>query len=686
MKTIANRAWLWPALLGLALIVAGTTRDLFDQWVEDTDLPPLIREVSTEVRDRNGELLRVYTVENGRWRLAINPETVDRGYIDMLIAYEDKRFYQHAGIDPRAIFRATAQAIWEGEVVSGGSTLTMQVARLLENSGTGALNGKLRQMRVALALERKLSKDQILQLYLEHAPFGGNLEGVRAASYAWFGKGPKRLTNAQAALLVALPQAPEARRPDRSVAQAEAARTRILTRAYQSGLLTSEGYNTALTEALPKSRQAFPNLAAHLSDRAKQDDPVAIRHDLTIEKSLQSKLENLALQAIRGMPQDVSVAIVAADHQTGEILASIGSAGYGADDTRQGYVDMTRAFRSPGSTLKPLVYAMAFDHGLAHPQTLIDDRPVSFGRYAPQNFDNVFRGELTVTDALRQSLNIPVVLLLDELGPAHLLDALHRSRVETKLPGGTAGLAVGLGGIGVSAEGLTQLYAMIARQGSLSELRWRQGENEQLRRQVLSRSAAWQVGDILAGLAPPRGFPKHRLAYKTGTSYGHRDAWAVGFDGRHVATVWIGRPDGTPVPGAFGGQIAAPVLFEVFQKIKPKLDALPPPPPETLILSTAQLPKPLRKFSGRAAASAAARDAPKLIFPPDGARLLLKQEALTVKLRDGVGPFTWLANGVPVKTDERRREAEINGLGKGFSKLSVIDANGRASSVTVWIE
>ncbi len=685
-KRLYRQGWLLLSLLAMSLLATGIIRDTVDHWIETTELPSILRDVSTEVRDRDGALLRVYTVEDGRWRMAVTPDAVDPTYVDMLIAYEDKRFYDHNGVDPVAILRSFGQALWHGKLVSGGSTLTMQVARLLENSGTGRLSGKLRQIRVALALERQLTKTQILQLYLEHAPFGGNLEGARAASYAWFAKEPQRLTPAEAALLVALPQAPEARRPDTSQDTSLKARERVLARAEEAGVISQSDMRTALTEPLPRIRRAFPSIAPHLADRAIRDDPILKRHDLTLLKSLQVSTEALAQRAVRDLPEGVSIAIVVADHTSGEILTSVGSADYSAAGARQGYVDMTQAYRSPGSTLKPLIYGMAFDRGLAHPQTLIADKPVSFGSYAPQNFDGVFRGELTVTDALRRSLNIPVVLLLDALGPAHLIEALRMSGVATKLPGDKPGLAIGLGGIGITPEGLTQLFAMIARHGGARPLHWRKDNSTEGSAKVLSRSAAWQVGDILSGLAPPRGFQSRRLAYKTGTSYGHRDAWAVGFDGLHVVTVWIGRPDGTPVPGAFGGDLAAPVLFEVFQRIKPEQDDLPPPPPETLILSTAQLPKPLRRFVGRSGSFETTPNAPKLTFPPDGATMVLEDNILTVKLRDGVGPFTWLANGTPVKTGERRRETQINGLSDGYSKLSVVDANGQSASVTVWIE
>mgnify|MGYP005839465167 CR=1 FL=1 len=680
-----SRGARWLILLALGLLVMGYGRDRLDLWVARTVLPPVFLETSREVRDRSGALLRVYTVAEGRWRLAVRPEEVDEGFLRMLIAYEDRRFYRHAGVDARALLRAAGQALWNGRVVSGGSTLTMQVARLLEQSGTGRIRGKLRQIRVALALERRLSKAQILQLYLSLAPYGGNLEGVRAATLSWFGKEPARLTPAEAALLVALPQSPEGRRPDRDRPAAHAARERVLARMIRARVLDVETARAARSEPVPVMRRGFPMLAAHLADRAVAEAPGSLRHDLTIDAGLQAGLERLAQRALRGKPSDLSIAIVVADHSTGEVLASVGSGGYGVETARQGFVDMTRAKRSPGSTLKPLVYAMAFDRGLAHPQTLINDRPVAFGRYAPRNFDGMFRGELRVAEALRLSLNIPVVLLLDQIGPAHLMRVLRHAGTSPELPGDQAGLAVALGGVGLSLNEMVQIYAMLGQGGHARPLTSRQGAANPPGEQVLARAATWQVGDILSTLAPPTGAPARRLAYKTGTSYGHRDAWAIGFDGRHVAGVWIGRPDGTPVPGAFGGDLAAPILFEAFQHLKPEADPLPPPPPETLIVSTAELPRPLRRFAGRDALFEAAPDAPKLIFPPDGA-ILSSEGGVPVKLRDGQPPFTWLADGRPVLVGAYRRDAVLPLEGEGFSRLSVIDAEGRSARVTIEVQ
>jgi penicillin-binding protein 1C len=675
--------WIFAAVAGLWLAALG--RDRVDLWIDATILPPLVVETSVEVVDRNGDLLRAYTVADGRWRLALLPQDVDTGYVAMLLAYEDKRFFDHAGVDPRSLLRALAQAAWNGRVVSGGSTLTMQVARLLEESGTGQVAGKLRQMRVALALERRLTKEQILQLYLHLAPFGGNLEGVRAASISYFGKEPLRLTPAEAALLVAIPQSPESRRPDRAADRAEAARNRVLARAVDEGVIDADAAEAALQEKVPGLRKPFPALAPHLADRARADDPSAGRLALTIDRSLQRKLEMLAAEAVEGRGDTLQVAIVVADHASGEILASVGSAGFQAD-ARQGFIDMTRALRSPGSTLKPLVYGLAFDEGLAHPETLLEDRPTVFGTYAPQNFDRLYRGTIRAREALQMSLNIPVVALTEALGPAKLVSAMEKAGMRVVVPGGQPGLAVALGGVGVTLEDMVQLYATIARGGVARPLVWRMDGAGAEGQRVISAVAAWQVGDILAGLAPPPGAPENRLAYKTGTSYGHRDAWAIGFDGGHVIGVWMGRADGTPVPGAFGADVAAPVLFQAFNRLKPVLEPQGPAPAATLLVSNAELPLPLQRFRSRSAAFEAAEDAPAVAFPPDGAEVELLPAGLMVRVRGGTAPFTWLADGVPLAVAMQAREAMLTLPGTGFVTLSVIDAEGRSAraKVRVW--
>lgn len=668
------------SLFAAALILwsGAAARDGVDDWVTATVLPPLVIEQSVEVLDRNGDLLRAYTVADGRWRMAVGLDSVDPTYVAMLIRYEDKRFYDHGGIDLIAMTRAVGQAVWNQQVVSGGSTLTMQVARLLEESGTGSWQGKLRQIRLALALEQRLTKDEILTLYLNRAPFGGNIEGVRAASLAWFGRPPLRLTPSEAALLVALPQSPEARRPDRDPDNAQAARDRVLARMQEQGLLDASTALAAMTEPVSSRRFPFPLLAPHLADRARAADPLAAQHLLTLDASLQERIADLAQQAVADHGDRLQVAIVIADHQTGEILASVGSSAYEAD-ARQGFVDMTQALRSPGSTLKPLIYGLAFDRGLAHPETLIADRPTDFAGYRPQNFDGLFRGEVRVRQALQLSLNLPVVSLLEAMGPQHLISGLRRAGADPVLPGGRPGLAIALGGLGLTLEDLVAVYAMLGHGGTAVDLRWSGDETARfLPHKVMGDVAAWQIADILLQTPRPIGVTGTGIAFKTGTSYGHRDAWAMGFDGRHVVGVWMGRADGTPVPGAFGGELAAPVLFAAFERLKTRIDPIPPPPPATLLLSNAQLPLPLQRFRPRG--ESVTDGGPQIAFPPDGA--VVEGSVLMVRVREGLAPFTWLANGAPVLTSHAR-EVLLDDLGPGFSAVTVIDAAGRAARTQI---
>ncbi|MGV6849327.1 MAG: transglycosylase domain-containing protein, partial [Marinibacterium sp.] len=445
-------------------MLAAGARDEVDAWIDRTVLPDTLAQTSAEIRDRNGRLLRAYPVADGIWRL--RPGPVDPDFVAMLLAYEDRRFARHSGVDWRAMARAALQAVRNGRVVSGGSTLTMQVARLLEDGTTGRLTGKIRQMRVAWALERRLGKDRVLELYLTHAPYGANLEGVKAASLAWFGKPPARLDPGEAALLVALPQAPTSRRPDRHGPAARAARNRVLDRAAAAGLVSLADLDVEKARPLPSVLRGFPRYAAHLADQVRAEDPARRVFDLTIDGALQERLEALAADAARQGGPRLSSAIVVADHQTGEILASVGSAGYGA--ARQGYVDMTRAKRSPGSTLKPLVYGLAFDAGLAHPETVIRDAPVNFDGYAPQNFDGRYRGDVRIRQALQLSLNVPVVKLTRALGPAHVMQALRRAGARPDLPGSASpGLALPLGGVGLTLRELTGIYAALAHGGRL---------------------------------------------------------------------------------------------------------------------------------------------------------------------------------------------------------------------------
>lgn len=673
------------AILGsaAALYLAAVGRDQFDDWIDATVIPPLVIETGAEVVDRHGDLLRAYQVDDGRWRLHADVASVDAQYLRMLVAYEDKRFYDHPGVDVVALARAVGQAVRYQRMVSGASTLTMQTARLLEDSGTGRWAGKLRQARLALALERRLTKADILNLYLQRAPFGGNLEGVRAASLAYFGKEPRRLTPAQSALLVALPQAPESRRPDRKPEAAHKARDRVLARMLKADVIDAETAQTAMTEAPAKGRKPFPLHAPHLSDRqlAAAD---GTRVETTLDGPLQRSMERLAKQAVHAQDRQLSVAIVVADHMTGEVLASVGSPDF-KDDAREGFVDMTRALRSPGSTLKPFVYGLGFDRGMIHPETVIHDRPQSFGTYAPVNFDGAFRGQLRVREALQQSLNLPVVSLLDSIGPANLSAALRRAGSRHEIPGGQPGLAIGLGGLGLSLHDLVQAYAGLARGGQSVALTEIAADTAPFAARLMSPRSAWYVTDILSGIAPPANARVREIAYKTGTSYGHRDTLAVGYDGRHVIGIWMGRPDGTPVPGAFGAAIAAPVLFQAFERLKPEPDPLPAAPVDALMVSNAELPKPLRLFKGKGQVLADP-NRPQIAFPPNGAKIAAQGDGLFVQIRNGAPPFVWMANGSPVAANSWDREMQIAASGRGYLTVTVVDAKGRSAKTQVFVD
>jgi penicillin-binding protein 1C len=682
------------SVLPLTFILAITA---FVVWVYSLGPLPLdeARRVSTTVVDRNGKLLRAYAMADGRWRLPVDARTaVDPTYLKLLFAYEDQRFYDHDGVDPLALGRAALQLVTRGHIVSGGSTITMQLARLMEPRRQRSVYAKLHQIVRAIEIERTLGKDEILNLYLALAPYGGNLEGIRAASIAYLGKEPKRLSLAEAALLVALPQSPETRRLDRYPGAARKARDRVLDRMVEEQQISAEDGAQAKAVPVPKLRKPMPILAPHASDTALstiKDAPV-IR--LTLDAALQKVLEPLARDRALALGPNISIGVIAVDNESGDVLARVGSADY-FDESRAGQVDMTRAVRSPGSTLKPFIYGLAFEDGFVHPDSLIDDRPVRYGSYAPENFDMTFQGTVPVKKALQLSLNVPAIALLDRVGSSRLAARLRQAGGNLILPKDEApGLAMGLGGVGVTLQDLAQLYAGIARLGTTRPLREvvtdRDG-SEPMR--LLDSVAAWQVGNVLLGTPPPENAPHNRIAFKTGTSYGYRDAWSVGFDGRMTIGVWVGRPDGAPVPGLIGRTAAAPILFDAFARSGKTLAPLPRPPKGTLVAANAKLPLPLRRFRpvGELVRTGS-EQAPHIQFPLNGSRIDVDRSggseaaAMPVKVAGGVLPMTILVNGAARGEIDGRRQRLIDPPGPGFARLTVIDAVGAADTVVIRIQ
>ncbi|WP_208246833.1 penicillin-binding protein 1C (plasmid) [Rhizobium sp. T1470] len=660
--------------------------------------PPLDKAytVSAEVLDADGQLLRAFATPDGLWRLKTTGTDVDPQFLKMLVAYEDRRFYTHGGIDLQAIARAAVQLVTNGRIVSGASTLSMQVARLIEPRQGRSLSAKLLQMARAIQIERRLTKDEILNLYLTHAPYGGNLEGARAASLAYFGKEPRRLTVAEAALLVALPQLPEKRRPDRNLAAAQTARKRVLQRVGVAEAVGEGEAARAEVVPVPARRMQLPALAAHVAEAARRKDPKALQYGTTLKKTVQTGLEAVARAAALKLGPKLSIAMVMADAQTGDIVGEVGSADY-FDASRSGWIDMTRASRSPGSTLKPFIYGLAFEEGLVSQETIIEDRPADFFGYRPRNFDMSYQGDVTVREALQLSLNVPAVKLLDAVNPAKLLIRFRRAEVRPLLPPNeTPGLAIGLGGLGITLKDLVQLYTALANRGRPSLIG--DGVNERPGKidgeGLLDPVAVWNVADILSGVIPPPGAPKRGIAYKTGTSYGYRDAWSVGYDGRYVLGVWVGRPDNGAAPGLTGYGTAAPILFEGFAKSGIATTPLPRPPSGALRIAQAELPISQRRFAinqNGLLTTSSREPAPQIVYPPEGAHVDLGARTgdlspLMLKLQGGRAPFRWLANGKPLPDVSRRRTNQWIPDGGGYSKLTVIDAMGRAASVGVFVE
>ena len=689
MRERKTHKWFIRGALVFALIAFGAS------WLKLFDPLPLEVAASSSrlVLDRDGHLLRAFTTPEGRWRLDAKPEDVSPTYLALLFAFEDRRFWRHPGIDPLAIGRAVLQAIAHGKPISGGSTLTMQVARLLRGSPTHSISAKFQQIADAARMEWTLSKREILSLYLKLAPYGGNLEGVRAASLAYFGKEPQRLSVAEAALLVTIPQSPEVRRPDRGYELLVDGRNRVIRRAAAAGVITKADAKAALAQAAPRGRRDFPSLAPHISERLTAAQPNQSLISTTIDRNLQESAETITRRNVQSFGEKISIAALIVSNSTGEVLAHVGSAGY-FDGTRLGAIDMTTAIRSPGSALKPFIYGLAFEDGLAHPETLIEDRPVRFDGYAPVNFDNLFHGTVTVRTALQLSLNIPAVKVLNEVSPVKLAARFREARMPFAVP---RNLTVALGGAGLTLENLTTLYLGLARGGSVIPLRY-QKENGPIwgadeSPVLLQPAAAWYVADILRGAPVPPNVTPGAVAFKTGTSYGFRDAWAAGFDGADTIVVWAGRADASSVPGLVGLRVAAPVLFELFSAVGQHRAPFSAAPPNIIgTRKTADLPPPLRVFREQKheASSPGHEQALHIAFPPlnsdveigttEGQASMLP---VALKAEGGTLPLTWLVDGVPLASSPHRRDAFLRPPGPGFVQITVVDAEGHSDRTQI---
>ncbi len=652
----------------------------------DLLLPPPLehaRDLSPLVVDRDEQWLHAFTSDDGRWRFKADLKKIDPVFIDRLVMIEDKRFWDHGGVDPAALLRAGRSALKAGRIVSGASTITMQTARLLEPRPRTFTSKAIEMMR-ALQIERRLSKTEILELYLTLAPYGGNIEGVRAASLIYFDKEPIRLTAAEQALLIALPQAPEARRPDRRLDAATTARNEVLEKFAQLGSLTPALVQEARETPLLSVRKKFAKAAYHTAYRLAGEHPSGVIH-ATIDASLQARAETLLQSYVGNFEDGATASLLIIENDTRAVRAAVGSSGLDVDG---GWLDLTAATRSPGSTLKPFIYALAFQDGFAGPDTVIDDMPRAFGDYTPENFDRSFRGEVKVREALQHSLNLPAVTMLERIGASRFAALMKSAGVTLKTPkraDNKHGLALALGGAGVTAQDIATLYAALGTDGIVKPLVWTESKigAQTKSYRLFSKDTANRVSAILAdapslsGRAPASlSRSATRVAFKTGTSYGYRDAWAAGHGGGFTVVVWVGFANGAPRPGETGRKAAAPLLFDVYDMLEQAggvSESRQSDESEAPVLA-------LARFNQRRNSLP-----PEIIFPRDGVEVYLAgaTRGFSFAARGGGAQYQWYVDGEPIRYDASSGQPIWYPSEAGFYDVTVVDQNGRAAKSKV---
>lgn len=639
------------------------------------------------VSDRDGRPLRAIPLDNGTWRFEAQLDDIDPVFIEALLEVEDKRFWRHGGVDWIGMVRAATSSARAGRIVSGGSTITMQTARLLEPRPR-TIPSKLIEMFRAHQIEARLSKQEILELYLTLAPYGGNLEGIRAASWRYFGREPDRLSDDQIALLIALPQSPEVRRPDLRPKGAVRGRDLIVAKLERLGYLDTTRADEARVAEVPTGRHAFPARAWHATGRAAFGTLGDVRS--TLDAGLQAEMEQLARRKAEALDDETQIAILVVDVHTRAVRAAVGS----ADRARPGgWLDLTAQARSPGSTLKPFIYAMAFDDGSAAPNTTIADLPKRFAAYQPENFDRMFRGDVRIAEALQHSLNVPAVLALDRVGPQRFAATLALAGAPPRIARGARkepGLALALGGAGMTARELAVLYAALGDGGRAKPLVWTQAGLAASKARngfrLMSTDSADKIIKILRDTPSPKGRMPGRLtadapqvAFKTGTSYGFRDAWAAGVSGDYAIVVWVGRADGAPRPGETGRKAALPILFDVADRTALHLGSAGASSSRLMSDTSSKVKGALSAFERVGP--------PEILFPPRDAELWAghvdgQGARPFVFAGRGEGSLNWFVDGQPVAADAGGLPA-WRPTQPGFYRVSAVDDAGRASTVRV---
>jgi penicillin-binding protein 1C len=551
---------------------------------------------STVVEYRDGRPAYVFLAPDDKWRLQSDLDAVDPKLVDALVALEDKRFWSHHGVDPVAIARATWTDLIHARRVSGGSTLSMQLARLLEPRARTIPN-KLVDMFRAVQLDLRLSKREILAEYLSRTPYGENVEGIEAAAWSYFGHGPQHLTPLEIATLLAVPQGPSRYAPS----PANAARLRERRDAILDKLIAADVFDAidaraaladAAMDAPPDHLRAMPREAAHAAIWLHARHPGELRVRSTLDAGAQALVERqVRLRAPELQREGIyGGTVVVVDHRTREVVALAGNLDF-ADKLHGGEIEMFDRARSPGSALKPFLYAYAIDRGLALPEYLVPDVPSQYGTYRPRNFDGNWAGLVTLRDALARSLNLPFVDLLQRIGVETFVAELARAGVdEARAAPGKYGLSLIIGGIEVTPLELAGLYAMLAEDGGYAPLRFTVFDPPRAPAPMFGRGAAWLTRQALEQRDRP-DFPRRRevagvpaeIHWKTGTSFGFRDAWAAGSGPQYTAVVWTGNVDHAASTALVGSEAAGPVLFDVLEGLADRArKPAPEQPPDDL--------------------------------------------------------------------------------------------------------
>jgi penicillin-binding protein 1C len=529
---------------------------------------------STIITDEKGQVLHAYLTPDEKWRMKTELTEISPLLQQAIVAKEDQYFFYHPGINPFAIGRALTNNIFKGRRTSGASTITMQVARLLHPQQR-TLGAKMTEAFRALQLEWTYSKKEILQLYLNLVPYGGNIEGVKSAAWLYFQKSPEHLSLAEIVALSIIPNRPSSLVVGKNNEAIIEGRNQWLHRFAAAKVFTHKEIEDALAEPLTATRHSIPRHIPHLAYKLSRTNAgsniksfIWLNTQLKVEKLVADYVRALRLHNIR------NAAVVVIDNQSHKVVSYVGSADF-KDTTDAGQVNGAAAIRQPGSTLKPLVYGMCMDEGLLTPKQVVYDVPIVYGGYAPENYDRQFNGPVTVEHALAHSLNIPAVRSLQQLGLDKIIGKLSALEfMQIKKDQQKLGLSLILGGCGTTLEELTGLFSAFANGGNFVAPRYGHTAAKQVEIPVLSPTSAYFISTMLSKADRP-DFPinwqatEHmpRIAWKTGTSYGRRDAWSIGYNKRFTIGVWVGNFSGQGVPELSGAETATPLLFKIFNSI-----------------------------------------------------------------------------------------------------------------------